>query len=372
VKVRFANQLRGVAALLVVIYHYLGIFFAPGVRSSTGTPDSFVPLQPAYAQHVLSRGPSGFFAGIFAVGILLLISGFVIPISMRNISIGQFLTRRVFRIYPVYWLCLLISIAMYCVCSWYWSTPLSDRISLPFLASNIPLVHSVAGFPSLDFVCWTVGVELKFYVVFALATLAGKTAHRIMALCVGFLTLCCGIAFASTHGLISWHVVAMVVADMKFMTFIFLGCLFYYVLYREISAKAALGYGAIIYALFVAINSFYGPELFGALSKSYTYALILFLACYLLRDRFKEIKVLDFLADISFPLYLLHSAIGYVGMPILMNKGMSFTLAWMISLGVSILVAYAVHRFVELPVIAFGKKVSSSKGSKVAEVGQIA
>lgn len=371
-KVRFANHLRGMAALLVVIYHYLGIFFVSGVRSLTGTPDSFVPVQPAYAQHVLSRGPSGFYSGIFAVGVLLLISGFVIPISMRNISIGQFLTRRIFRIYPVYWLCLLISIGMYCVCSWYWSTPLSGRLSLPFLAQNIPLMHSASGFPSLDFVSWTVGVELKFYVVFALATLAVKTAHRIMALCIGFLAMSCGLAFATTHGLISSHVVALVAEDMKFMAFIFLGCLFYYVLYREISARAALAYGAIVYALFVTINSFYGPDLLGALPKSYTYALVLFLACYLLRERFRDIRVLDFLADISFPLYLLHSAIGYVGMPIMMSKGVPFTLAWLISLGVTILVAYAVHRYAEVPVIAFGKRVSSRRGSRVSDAGQIA
>jgi peptidoglycan/LPS O-acetylase OafA/YrhL len=146
---------------------------------------------------------------------------------------------------------------------------------------------------------------------------------------------------------------------MKYMTFMFLGCLFYFALYNELSARAALGYGAIIFTLFVTINSFYENRFFGALAKNYIYALILFSACYLLRNRFRNNRILDFLADISFPLYLVHSMIGYVSMPILINEGISYTFAWMISLALTLLVAFFVHKYVELPVNAFGKKISN-------------
>ena len=366
-KVRFAHQLRAMAALSVVINHYWGIFFVPGVRAVIGMPASFVPLQPAYTQHVLSPGWGGFLYGAFGVAVFFLISGFVIPISLRNISTGQFLTRRFFRIYPVYWFCLLISIALYFICSWYWSTPLSDRISLPFLAKNIPLVHSAAGLPSLDFVSWSLAVELKFYVVFALVSMLGRSAHQVMLLSIGFLSLCCVVAFFTTHGMNSVPLISYAVSDMKFLTFMFLGCLFYYVLHRELSAKVALAYGIVIYALFVTINAFYEPGLFGPLTKNYTYALGLFSLCYLLRARFKANRVIDFLADISFPLYLVHSMIGYVAMSILISTGMAFTLAWMISLGVAVLVAFLVHRYVEVPVNNFGKRLSSPRESGAAE-----
>jgi peptidoglycan/LPS O-acetylase OafA/YrhL len=159
---------------------------------------------------------------------------------------------------------------------------------------------------------------------------------------------------------------------MKYITFMFLGCLFYYVLYRELSAGAALGYGAMIYALFVTINSFYETGLFGALTKNYTYALILFSVCYLLRNRFKENRILDFLADISFPLYLVHSMIGYVAMPILIDKGISYTFAWMVSLCMTVLVAFLVHKYVEIPVNRFGKKVSSLKETGPDDYGRLA
>jgi peptidoglycan/LPS O-acetylase OafA/YrhL len=360
-KLRFAHQLRAIAALSVVINHYWGIFFSPVVRAVIGTPASFVPLKPAYTHHVLSPAWGGFLYGAFGVAVFFLISGFVIPISLRNISTGQFLTRRFFRIYPVYWLCLLISISLYFVCSWYWSTPLSDRISVPFLTKNLPLVHSAAGLSSLDFVSWSLAVELKFYVIFALVFLIGKNAHQVIVLSIGFLALCCAAAFFSTHGMNPHAFFSYAVSDMKYITFMFFGCLFYYVLYRELSAKVALGYGAMIYALFATINSFYETGLFGALTKNYIYALILFSVCYLLRNRFKENRIMDFLANISFPLYLVHSMIGYVAMPILIDQGVSFTFAWMISLCMTVLVAFLVHRYVEVPVNNFGKKVSSLK-----------
>ena len=357
-KLRFAHQLRAIAALSVVIYHYWGIFFSPVVRSITGTPASFVPTQPGYTRHVLSPPFGEFFYGVFGVAVFFLISGLVIPISLRSLSTGKFLARRFFRIYPVYWFCLSISIGLYFICSRYWSTPLPDRISPQFLLKNLTLLHSATGIPSLDFVCWSLAVEIKFYVVVALIFLAGRQAHQVIATSVGFIALCCVAAYYSTHGSGQESAFLHLVSDMRYMTLMFLGCVFYYVLYGELGTKAALGYGAIIYALFVTINAFYENELFGPLVKNYTYAMALFWACYLLRNRFRDNKILDFLADISFPLYLIHSMIGYVTMPILIDKGISYTFAWMISLGLAVLVAFLVHRYVEVPVNAFGKKVS--------------
>jgi peptidoglycan/LPS O-acetylase OafA/YrhL len=357
-KIVFAHQLRAIAALSVVLNHYWGIFFVPAVRAIVGVPASFVPMQPGYARHVLVPATGGFLYGAFGVGVFFLISGFVIPISLRSLSTGQFLVRRFFRIYPVYWFCLLISVVMYAVSSWYWSTPLSERVTWPFVARNLALLHSAAGIPSLDFVCWSLAVEVKFYVVFALIFLFGKNAHQVVMLSIGFLTLCCIGAYVATHGLDPESFFSYLISDTKYMSFMFLGCLFYYVLYDELDVGAALGYGLIIFSLFVAIGSFYEQHLFGPLVKNYTYALVLFSACYLLRSRFRKNRTLDFLADISFPLYLVHSMIGYVTMPILIDQGMSYGFAWLTSVGLAVLVAGLVHKYVELPVNAFGKKLT--------------
>ncbi|HEX7815932.1 acyltransferase [Dyella sp.] len=360
-KLRFAHHLRAIAALLVVFYHYWGIFFSATVRSIVGVPTSFAPAQPEYTHHVMAPPLGDFFYGVFGVGLFFLISGLVIPISLRNLTVSQFLVRRFFRIYPVYWLCLFVSACLYVVSSRYWSTPLSERISAPFLWRNLPLLHSASGMPSLDFVCWSLGVEIKFYIVFALISLFGRHAHRVMTCMVIFSTLCCLVAWIASRQPAQDSMVIQLASDMRFMTFMFLGCLFYYVLYGELSVKAALGFGLIIYAQFLGINMSYGDGFPGVLASNYTYALLVFTACYLGRARFKRNRLLDFLADISFPLYLIHSVIGYVVMPILMDNGLVYTPAWMVSLGMAILAAYGIHRVVEIPANALGKRLGSRR-----------
>jgi peptidoglycan/LPS O-acetylase OafA/YrhL len=365
-KIVFAHQLRALAALSVVVNHYWGIFFVPAIRAIVSVPATFVPAQPGYTRHVLAPGAGGFLYGAFGVAVFFLISGFVIPISLRNLSTGQFLIRRFFRIYPVYWICLLISLAMYAASAWYWSTPLSERVSWSYLASNLALLHSASGIPSLDFVCWSLAVEVKFYLVFAVIFLVGKNAHQVVSICIGFLALCCAATYVTTHGNDPASFVAYLVSDMKYMSFMFLGCLFYYLLYGEIDTRSALGYGLLIFGSFVAIGSIHERELFGPLVRNYSYALTVFSVCYLLRHRFRRNTILDFLADISFPLYLVHSTIGYVAMPILIDRGMPYTLAWMTCLGSATIVACLVHTYVELPANAFGKRVSPGASAAVA------
>lgn len=364
-KLVFAHQLRALAALSVVVNHYWGIFFSPVVRAIVGVPASFVPVQPGYTRHVLAPGAGGFLYGAFGVGLFFLISGFVIPISLRHLSTGQFLVRRFFRIYPVYWFCLLISLAMYGVSAWYWSTPLSDRMSVSYVASNLLLLHSAAGIPSLDFVCWSLAVEVKFYVVFALIVMIGKSARQVVWLSIGLLTMCCVATYLTTHGAYPRSFIAYMLSDIKFMSFMFLGCIFYYVLYDELDVRAALGYGALIFGLFVAIGAMHEAQVFGPLVKNYTYALVLFAVCYRLRDRVRNNRILDFLADISFPLYLVHSMIGYVTMPILIDRGMPYSLAWVVCAGLAVLVACLVHVYVELPANAFGRRVSGVAPGRV-------
>lgn len=358
-KLRFAHQLRGIAALAVVIHHFGGIFFSPAVRSIVGVPTRFDPARPGYVDHVMAPGVGGFLYGVFGVAVFFLISGFVIPISLRGLATGPFLVRRWFRIYPVYWCCLLISLSMYVASASYWGTALSDRVSVAYVWRNLFLLHSAKGIPSLDFVCWSLAVEVKFYLVVALVFAGGRNAHRVMATCVGFVVVGTCAAYVATHGLRPETFFAYLVSDMRFLSFMFLGSLFYYVLYGELTSTAAMGYGITIYVMFLAIALFYEGRIFGPLALNYSYALVVFAACYRLRASFGRNRLLDVIADISFPLYLVHSLIGYVGMPILMDLGVPYTGAWMAALVATLAVAWLVHVTVELPANAFGKRVSS-------------
>ncbi|HEY4291482.1 acyltransferase [Luteibacter sp.] len=357
-KLTFAHQLRAIAALSVVIHHYWGIFFSPSVRAIVGVPTAFVAEKPAYADHVMAPGPVGFLYGVFGVAVFFLISGFVIPIGIRHLSSPTFLLRRFFRIYPVYWFCVLISLALYVVSSRYWGTPLPDRVSLAYVVKNLTLLHNSAGIASLDFVCWSLAVELKFYALIAILFAISRKADVVLTVGIALLGAAVVGAYVTAQGMESATPLTYALSDVRFVSFMFIGCLFYYVLVGDLSTRAAMGYGVLIFGMFLGVNAVYEGELLGPLARNYSYALLLFWGCYRARNLFRKNRVLDLLADISFPLYLVHSMIGYVLMPILIDQGVSFTITWMVALGVALTVAWIVHRCVELPSNAFGKTLS--------------
>ena len=196
-KIEFAQQLRAIAALAVVINHYWGVYFLNGFRPLVGIPASFVPEQPAFTHHVMYPGAAQFLYGHFGVGLFFLISGFVISISLKSLSPGVFLVRRFFRIYPVYWFSMLISVLMYFICSWYWNTPLPGNISLGYLLKAMPLVHSAAGIPTIDFVNWSLAVEIKFYVLFAFFFYLAGNHSSALKYCAIFSIASCGLAYVA-------------------------------------------------------------------------------------------------------------------------------------------------------------------------------
>ncbi|MGD9744518.1 MAG: acyltransferase family protein, partial [Dongiaceae bacterium] len=102
-RVEFANALRGLAALFVLISHHLGQFWLdrslavryadmPRLEDSVPTPLLVSILNPTrYIDW-----------GAFGVALFFLISGFVIPFAFERYGWKGFLAGRFFRIYPTY------------------------------------------------------------------------------------------------------------------------------------------------------------------------------------------------------------------------------------------------------------------------------
>lgn len=100
-KVEFANTLRGLAAVFVMISHYFGVFWErpEAVAALILAPELPVTV-PGYLAwlHLVPQ----FDWGYLGVCLFFLISGFVIPFSFRNATWGSFLVGRFFRIWPLY------------------------------------------------------------------------------------------------------------------------------------------------------------------------------------------------------------------------------------------------------------------------------
>src|ERR1700682_5675077 len=84
-----------------------------------------------------------------------MISGFVILWTAFNRSPGQFVLARLCRLYPSYWICVVITSGVLVMAG--------ETLSWGRLAANLTMFQHWFGLQSIDQVYWTLFVELKFY-----------------------------------------------------------------------------------------------------------------------------------------------------------------------------------------------------------------
>ena len=354
----FANQLRGVAAVAVIFSHLIGVFWAAPevVAAATASPVQPGPVPGLFA---LVSFP-GFNFGPFGVGLFFLISGLVVPFSLARHSRATFLAARLLRIYPTYVAALCLELAVVQAAALYWGQP------LPFGArsviSNILLLQWLAGFGPIDLVNWTLVVELKFYLVMALAApLVRRGSVAVLfaiaaAMVLGNLAL----QLPPLAGLAARHVgvAAQLSNDSIYLVFMLIGVLFHY------HVRGLIGPGRLLAGVVGMLGMYLLAWRVGLIGDQYDavvandiYALSAFGLAYLGRRWARPIRVLDVLAAISFPLYLVHSLIGYSLLKLLMlSAGIGYETALTVTLAVVGGLAWVLHRTIEASSIVLGHR----------------
>lgn len=154
------DGLRLVAAMSVLAYHYTAI--------------AHVWHRPATAVF-----PSQPFAhGWLGVQLFFLISGFVICMSGWDRGVSSFLRSRAVRLYPAYWLSVLViavGLAVFPGLPW--------RPGAGDVLVNLTMFQDAAGVPRLADVYWSLWAELRFYLLFALLVWWGLRHRRVIAFC---------------------------------------------------------------------------------------------------------------------------------------------------------------------------------------------
>jgi len=146
------DTLRFVAAFGVLAYHWL----FRGIQTGNITSVSY-----SGAAHIASYGYLG-------VDLFFMISGFVITISAHGKSASQFAVRRGVRLYPAYWVAMLITAAITAL----WGAP-EIRVTITEVLANLTMAPSVLKQPLVDGVYWTLLNELIFYAMIFLFLLFG-------------------------------------------------------------------------------------------------------------------------------------------------------------------------------------------------------
>ena len=162
------DGLRLIAALAVAVFH-LSVSWRIDGRS---TPDESLP----HLSHVAVYGFLG-------VELFFLISGFVICMSSWRRSLGDFFVSRVSRLYPAYWVCVLITAAVVTIAPVTDGVPVSGTPDLREIAVNMTMLQEPLGIPAVDTVYWTLFVELRFYLLFAALVAFGLTYRRTVIFC---------------------------------------------------------------------------------------------------------------------------------------------------------------------------------------------
>ncbi|MFI5494992.1 acyltransferase family protein [Actinoplanes sp. NPDC051859] len=169
-RIEVLDGLRLVAALMVVGYHFIAYDrgTVPPWGQAADRAFGWLHLPASY--------------GWLGVQFFFLISGFVICLSAWDRTPGDFLRSRVVRLYPAYWVAALLTFAVLTV----W--PLVRKpVSGGDLLVNLTMLQEPLGVRSVDAVYWTLWVEARFYLLFALLVWRGLTVRSATLFGYGWL-----------------------------------------------------------------------------------------------------------------------------------------------------------------------------------------
>ena len=363
----FAQMLRGVACLSVVVGHLgMMIWQAPVVLAEAGQvrlPDRPISQVPDFSR---SLGEvyqwTGINPGPFGVALFFLISGFVIGQSLDRTRPRPFLVGRAFRIYPTFLTCLGIVCIAQCADAWRhhavaslsWKVVVKNTLLAPHLLRTAPV----------DGVVWTLEMETRFYILAAFLAVFGGLTRKAVLLGAGVIlaifAALAGYAGAAAHGFTFHHLLYTSGFGGAHIAFMLIGTCFYH---HYCKRWRLIPFLAVTSALTcVALFGMYRFWIFqpATFTRDYLFAyamaLCLFTVCYFLRNRLPYIRILDHLANVSYPVYLLHGAtLGYPLVMALFDLGLSPGMATTLGVAAVLIAASMIHRYVEAPSNRFGK-----------------
>ncbi|MFT2011596.1 acyltransferase family protein [Pontibacter sp. 13R65] len=326
------DALRGIAAVLVVLFHYTMDRDDVGVR---------------------------FTYGVTGVDLFFIISGFVIFLSIsRTSSWKEFVLNRLIRLYPTYWLCASVTASLILLSSLLKGKAI-DGLFLKYIV-NLSMFQYYFLVKDLDGPYWTLIIEMLFYIGILFLWLV-KQKNRIEIIGYAFL------AFVLVHDLFLeqfnlslYHFLKHKLPIMKHFPMFLAGILFYKIKFEKETAARYLGVAFCLAAAAVLADDLKSSLI---LQRSeYTIIISFYFCIWLLyiknKLNFIVSKATLFLGRISYSLYLIHQFISIsLIIPLLTNQmEINFWIAALVALAVSIGSASLITILFEEPIIRMLKR----------------
>ncbi len=311
------DALRGIAALLVVGFHYTTKF-----GELYGHPQEI---------------GINFSHGHFGVQLFFCISGFVIAMTLdRTSSWMDFVVSRFSRLYPSFWVAVATTFLVVSILG----LP-GKEVGIEHVPANLTMVPNLLKANMVDGVYWTLQVELFFYIIMLLLHLSGflKHIHAVSFVWLGMQAIY--LVAKSFYSLDLPYTVASFLI-LPYISFFTIGIVAYqaYKFQRTISvADIAI----LLFANAISSGSGFGTWLvhcmcvavFIGLSQGYLRPIC--------------VKPLLFAGTISYALYLLHENIGWAVMLKLYALGLHPAITILGALLLAIILSWLLVRFVEQP-----------------------
>ncbi|MFH8725936.1 acyltransferase family protein [Streptomyces termitum] len=323
------DGLRLFAALIVVFYHYVALAKPWGHSTAT-----IFPTAHKFAQF-----------GWLGVEIFFLISGFVICMSVWGRSVGDFAVSRLSRLFPAYWVGILLTALV--VKTW---PVISSLEGWSSVITNLTMLQGGNNTPPVDQVYWTLFVELKFYLLMAVVVFFGVTYRNCLIFC-GVWT-----AFAALGPVLNTPLITQMAMPV-YAPFFIAGIAFYLmrrfrpnaVLWTIVVFQLLLSQRYVEYRMAVSL----GKEAAEAL-PTWPVRLVILLGFAAVAaialgvfDRIQW-KWLTHAGALTYPLYLIHM---YIGMTLIhkLRDRVPAPLLVVAVTALMMLAAWLIHRFVERP-----------------------
>jgi peptidoglycan/LPS O-acetylase OafA/YrhL len=307
------DVLRGLAILMVIFGHFIPARIALGDAS----------------YHVSSLGRGG-------VMLFFLLSGYLVFRNVERQNAVTFVSRRLFKIFPAYWVNVVLIVAFSFLFG-------KEVFPLDVVLGNFFMVQDVFHKESLSGVYWTLLIEVKFYLFLALQHFLLRDRWHFAVLAV---LICMNAAIWYSRG----HASLL----LTFFPAFYVG-----ILVRQ--AEAASWRCSAIFQLagvtaVVAASILIFDEYYGKWSAAYVIGETLILVAFL------RVSVsnafLSFFGRISYSHYLYHMAAGHLLLALFPPSDfLAFNLLVIaILVALTTAIAYISYRWVELPMVAFGKE----------------
>ncbi len=317
------DALRGIAALMVVLFHY-----------TMGKP----------------QARFGFSIGITGVDLFFMISGFVIFMSLNKIKNSKdFIINRASRLYPTYWSCVSFTFIIMSLISFH----RNEHIDLIQYIGNMTMFQYYMGIKDLDGPYWTMIIEMIFYGLILLIFHFKLTNYLNWIFVIIIILIVSSTSFFHVNFFFN---LLNQIPLLQYISLFFAGIIFY----KIYDNTNSVSYYLILFLCLICqilMYNYSGRAISYVSHLQYTLILCFYFLLFTLfvNGKLKFIISLPtlFLGKISFALYLIHQYVSiYVIIPTLINRfHINFWIASIfISLPIVIGLATVITYYIEIPI----------------------